>query len=99
MEEIQEDIFELERRISSTVGTLDQQHEKERLKLSQMHYARISALLSMYPSLHVFDPSIPKPKNSKTKANEVPVYHDVRENDYDDDDDGDMPIYYRMDGL
>lgn len=78
---------------------IENSHVKERLKLSKLQYARYEKLATMYPSLHLFDPEMPK---RKKKAEEP--YRNITETDFkgahdysSSDDDENMSIDYKMD--
>ena len=98
-DEILEDINSLESSIISKLERIENSHINERQMLSKLQYARYEKLAAMYPSLHLFDPEMPKMKK-KTEDR----YRNITEGDFkqtyecsSSDDDENMSIDYRMD--
>ena len=60
-----EDISNIELRLKETFSKLEKKHCNERLAISKMQYAKTLKLVSMYPALSIFDPSLPKIKTKE----------------------------------
>ena len=77
---------------------IEKSHEKERSILGKLQHARYAKLVAMYPSLHVFDPEMPKVKREEDEICNTYAMDGV-EHQYDyssDEDDEDGSIDFRM---
>ena len=100
-DEILQAISDFETSIVSKLEDIEKSHEKERLILGKLQYARYAKLVAMYPNLHLFDPEMPKGKreeeefcNTYTMDGAQQIYAPSS-----DEDDEDGSIDYRMESF
>ena len=100
-DEIFQDIGSFESSITSKLEEIEQSHEKERMKLSKLQYAKYTKLAAMYPSLHLFDSAMPKLKKHSEEQYKIRTGSEFQiECDYSsDEDDENMSIDYKIDGF
>ena len=100
-DEIHEDITSLSEEIASKIGRIEENHARERLTLNKMQHAKYEALVTMYPTLPIFDAQFPKLKRLQEKPNRNAAHHpqewDNSDEDGSDIDGVDNPIDYKID--
>ena len=90
-------IEQLESSIVSIFNEVECRHTSERMILSKMQHGKYMALASMYPGLHAFDSGMPELNRDVKEPKEEPAQ--MVDDDNDDEDDLDKPIYYKVDSF